>query len=316
MTHANTMLRSLLIFLLLFGPGRPGLRAGEPVDMSEFLRRAESIGLSTFFLRRLLKKIDVHAGNPGGGAEASWSYLRGRVIIQEELLEEGRHRLPFDLRVSALGTVFHELTHAANSVMADPKQPRVSPAGAHHEVVEAIRGDLFIEEEESAFLGLPRYPRVKADEVTGYFMGLALNELFMDVATLLSTNRLAPGLVIRAPGDAAALGGRIVAPDDSEMAQTILRRRYGEVSLSDQTYFQGKAFTWRPERVFLKHEMWDKFLALHPPRTGAELIERLNTIDNAWIRGVRAEIAAARKAHEAKLQEVPSAADLPIYGVE
>jgi hypothetical protein len=316
MTHANTMLRGLLILLLLLGPGGPGLRAAEPVDMSEFLRRAESIGLSTHFLRRLLQEIEVHAGNPGGGAEAAWGYIRGRITIREDLLEEERRRVPFDLEIGPLGTIFHELTHAANSRMADPKQPRISPAGSHHAVVEEIWADLFSSEEQTAFLGLPRYPRVKADEVTGYFMAHALGELFQDVNALVSSNKLAPGLVVQAPGDAARLGGKILAPAESVMLQDILKRRYGEVHLKDRVFFQGRAVSWTPERRFLKHEMWDKFLALHPPSTGAELLESLNSLDNAWIRSVRAEIAAARKAHEEKLQELPSSSDLAILGVE
>ena len=40
------------------------------------------------------------------------------------------------------------------------------------------------------------------------------------------------------------------------------------------------------------------------------------TADNAWIRSVRAEIAAARKAHEEKLQELPDSADLAGPGVD
>lgn len=293
----SNLCRALLALLL----AAPTLRAGSPVDMSEFLRRAESIGLSTFFLRRLLAEVPVHAGNPGGGAEASWGYIRGRVTIREDLLEPGTHRVPFDLPTHQLGTIFHELTHAANAVMADPKQPRESPAGAHHAVVEAIRGDLFVSEEQTAFLGLPRYPRVKADEVTGYFMGLALDELFQDARSLIQTNVLAPGQVVLAPGDAARLGGRIVAPEDSHVAQAILRRRYGLVALKGQTYFQGELFPWQPERTHLKQEMWAKFLALHPPATGAELLERLNSLDNAWLREQRDRIAAARAAHEATL---------------
>lgn len=323
MRNTCGLLRFLTAVLLVLGLPGSTLRAGETVDMSQFLRRAESIGLSTFFLRRLLKKIDVREGHPGGGAEASWGYLRGRITIRKDVLEEGRKRVPFDASLGHLATLFHELTHAANSVMADPKQPRVSSAGAHHAVVEDIRGDVFVEEEKTAFLGLPRYPRVRADEVTGYFMGLALSEVFQDVKTLLSSNLLAPGLVIQAPGDAARLGGVILVSDESVMGQAILRRRYGQVSLAGQTYFQGTPFDWKPERAFLKREMWAKFLALAPPETGAELLARLNSLDNAWIRAERAKIAAARAAFEATLgseavrpesQELPNSRDL--YGLE
>ena len=313
MKHLLSFLSGLLLPSLLLVAGSPALHAGQPVDMSEFLRRAESIGLSTHFLRRMLREVSVRSGNPGGGAEASWGYLRKRVTIRTDLLEEGRSRVPFDLRVGEMATLFHELTHAANLVMADP---RVSPAGAHHFVVEDIRSDLFVSEEKAAFLGLPRYPRVKADEVTGYFMGLALNELFMDVNSLISSNKLAPGLVVQKPGDAARLGGSLVAAADSPMAQVILARTYGRVALSGQVFFEGKPVAWTPERKFLKQEMWEKFLALHPPRTGKELLARLNSLDNEWIRGVRAEVAAARAGYEAGLLELPSLAGLVGPGVD
>ncbi len=276
-------------------------QAAQPVDVSEFLRRAESMGLSTHFMRRTFAKIEVFAGNPGGGAEASWGYILKNITIDKDMLEEGTNRIRFDLSMSQTATLYHELTHAANSVMADSNLPRIAPAGAHHAVIEAIRADIFVKDEKTAFLGLPRYPRVKADEVSGYFMGLSMMELYQDVHTLITMSKMAPMQVIKKPGDAARWGGKFVEPDDSLVYRNIVNRTYGQTSLKQQTYFEGKQFQWDPERSALKAEMWDKFLALDTPKTGAELIERLNSLENPWIESVRESIREAREEYEAKL---------------
>ncbi len=281
-----------------------GARAGDEADPAEFYTRLESIGLKTEYLRRLVAKIELFFQASSDVAEASYGYLTDNVYIPPTMRVEGTQRIKFALETTQIATLIHELTHADNDVMASETAAAGTPERIHYDSMQSIWADLY-HDPNHRFLGLARYPRMKADEVCGYFMGKSIMQVFEAVDDLVLYNTVFAGGKPRDAAEAARWGSTLFLPPadtQSGWDQRILRIRFGYASVYDEAMFQssgisGPAYVhWQEAgRDWLKLQMYRGILGLDPPADLAELLRRLNTLDNEWIRRVRAKVAKARQ---------------------
>ena len=262
------------------------------VDMGPFLRRLEDLGFKTGTVRTLLSKITVAFGAPSGSANAQWRFIRGILVLPDALKQPGTSSVRYDLKPNEIATVIHEMTHAANSVLASESAARGSVAFEHWDAVNTIWADL----RSSAYFY--RYAGFKADEVSGYFMGSSYSQVFdaIDEIVLYNTMRAAP-----ADADIEALGGKLILPTaatardgfEENLAKSA-NQVFGRVSVVDEAMFEGALIGWE-ERPMTKTQMYQNILGLNPPKNRAELLQRLNASDNEWIRDVRRRTIETRR---------------------
>ena len=294
-----------------------GAVAGDAADPTEFYRRLESIGLSTEYLRRLVGKIELFFEESSDVAEASYGYLTDNVYIPPTLREEGSARIRFDLEANHISTLIHELTHADNDVMASETAASGTPERIHWNAMQTIWADLF-NDPKHKFLGMSRYPRMKADEVCGYFMGKSMTTLFWAVGDIVLYNTVLGGSKVTSADEARRLGSTLILPPagtTNGWEQRVLRIRFGESSVYDEARFQSSGISganlihWdETGRDWLKRDMYRGILGLDPPADMAELLRRLNTIDNAWVRDLRDRVSRARAASLATVTVGPPGA--------
>lgn len=262
------------------------------VDMAPFLRRLEDLGMRTGTMRVLLGQIRVSFDAPGASANAQWKWIRKILVLPDSLKQPGSSAIRYDLAPNEVSTVIHELTHAANSMLASETAPKGTPAFEHFDAANTIWADL----RSSAYFY--RYGRFKADEVSGYFMGAAYSEVFDAVGdiVLYNTTRAAP-----AGADLNALGSTLILPaqdgarDDYEKALAERQKRpFGTVSVNEDAMFEGAPIGWE-ERPMTKTQMYKNILGLSPPKDRAELLKRLNEADNEWIRDVKRRTLETRR---------------------
>ncbi|MBI4676044.1 MAG: hypothetical protein HY748_00495 [Elusimicrobia bacterium] len=70
-------------------------------------------------------------------------------------------------------------------------------------------------------------------------------------------------------------------------------RVYDSAMFKDNSLSSPAYIHW-DETQWVKDLMYQNILGLKPPKDVPDLLGRLNTLDNDWIRGVRAEVAKAR----------------------
>ena len=288
-------------------------------DMSEFFRRLESIGLETGELRAVTSKIKVVFGGQSADAAAEYGYILNRLHIPIDFKESGSSRVRFDLETGNIDTIIHEYVHAERDVSASPDAPKGSPAREHYDAVHAIQADL---RSQSLFY---RYSWMKADEVSAYFMGEAIGTVFDAVNDIVTYNTAFKGAKPATLAEAERLGGLLIIPsaqspklDSWEKLMLKSYAKFGQNNVYDEAQFKGSivsGFTdihWT-ERQNIKDDIYNNVLGLKPPRTLQELVDRLNSIDNEWIRGVRTKVAEIRiknaqktEAKAAKLRELRS----------
>lgn len=262
------------------------------VDMTPFLRRLEDLGFKTATVRVLLSRITVAFGAPDGAANAQWRWIRKILVLPDSLKQPGTNAVKYDLQPNEVATVIHELTHAANSVIASEAAAKGTPAHEHWDAVETIRNDL----RASAYFY--RYSGFKADEVSGYFMGAALSQVFDAVGeiALYNTTRAAP-----AGSDPDMLQGTLILPtaatardDFDRMLAAKSDQVFGKVSVVDEASFEGSPIGWE-ERPMTKTQMYKNILGLEPPKDRVELLRRLNAADNEWVRDVKRRALETRR---------------------
>jgi len=290
---------------------KAGKKATQPVisgdaDMLPFFHRLESIGLDTREIRAVTGKVEVFFRKPSSDAEAGYSYISDNLYIPYELREANSKRIRFALETNNINTLLHEYVHAARDVSAGADAPRGTPGREQYEAESAIQADL---RSQALFY---RYSGMKANEVSAYFMGAAIAWVFTAANDVVFYNTKFNGSKPSTVAEAERLGGLLILPSPgsaSSWERMILNSyaRFGQDSVYDDAKLNDNVITgfalihW-PEREFIKENMYNNILGLKPPKTLVELVERLNTIDNDWIRGVRREVAAARLANARKAE--------------
>jgi len=261
-------------------------------DMGPFLQRLEDLGFRTGVIRVLLGKISVSFGAPSSSANAEWKFIRGVLVLPDALKQPGSSSIRYDLAPNEISTVIHEMTHAAKSVLASETAPRGSPNFEHYDAVHAVWGDL----RSSAFFY--RYGWFKADEVSGYFMGAAMSEVFDAVGdiVLYNTTRPAP-----AGAELDTLGSTLIWPSAEDAKDPYakgladkFKHPFGANDVSDTAMFEGALIGWE-ERPMTKTQMYKNILGLSPPKDRAELLKRLNASDSEWIRDVKRRTLETRR---------------------
>ena len=269
-------------------------------DMQAFFRRLESIGLETGELRTVTSKIKVVFGGQASDAEAEYGYMSNKLHIPVNFKETDSDRIRFNLEPYNISTLLHEYVHAARDVSARPDAPEGTPAREHYDAVHAIQADL---RSQALFC---RYSWMKADEVSAYFMGDAIDIVFNAVDDIVSYNTIFEGAKPATVAEAEGLGGRLIipsaqAPNLSGWEKMILKSyaKFGQNSVYDEAQFKDNPLTgfstihW-PERQNIKDDIYNNVLGLKPPQNLQELVDRLNSVDNEWIRDVRKKVAAIR----------------------
>lgn len=265
-------------------PQGPVLSGGS--DLTPFIERLDHLGFDTKLVRELLGKISVQFRAPSSTANAEWGYIRNILYLPDSLKKDGA--LKADLAANEVSTVIHELTHAAREFVASETAAAGTPAREHYEAVATIKNDVRSE----AFL--VRYSWWQADEVSGYYMGLAIGEVFEAVDEIVMYNTSYAG------AKAVEAGDKLILPSgpSQDQFETALHNkvkdRFGNVSVKDSAMFEGKLIGWE-ERRMTKDQMYKHVLGLKPPKDHKELLERLNAADNDWARALRAKVLAARK---------------------
>lgn len=255
--------------------------AGKGIDMGPFLRRLEDLGFKTDTVRVVLGRITVAFGAPSGSANAEWKYIRGILQIPDSFKQPGTNSIRADLAPNEVATVIHELTHAANSVLADKTAAKGTPAFEHWDAVYTIWADL----RGSAYFY--RYGGFKADEVSGYFMGDAYSEVFGAIVEIVTYNTTAPAPAGVPIDDVLRLP---TAQDATNEWQKTLaasaRQPFGKVSVVDSASFEGNLIGWE-ERPMTKDQMYKHILGLNPPKDRIELLARLNASQSEWARALK-----------------------------
>lgn len=269
----------------------PAVMSGA-VDMGPFLRRLEDLGFKTATVRTLLSKITVAFAAPSGSANAQWRYIRKILVLPNALRQPGTSAIRYDLAPNEVATVIHEMTHAANSVLASETAAKGTPAYEHWDAVNTIWADL----RGSAFFY--RYAGFKADEVSGYFMGAAYYQVFdavVEIVTYNTSRALPEGM------DPDMVQGTLLLPtaqNARDPFEEALASRSGEVygmaTVVEDAMFEGTPVGWE-ERPMTKRQMYRHILGLDPPQDRAELLRRLNAADNEWIRGVKRRALETRR---------------------
>ncbi|MCM2304698.1 MAG: hypothetical protein NDJ72_08350, partial [Elusimicrobia bacterium] len=268
----------------------PRLMSGA-VDMTPFVRRLEDTGFKTDTVRLLLTKMTVSFAAPDGAANAQWRFIRKILVLPDKLKQPGTNAIKYALNSDEVATVIHEMTHAANTLLASQTAPKGSVAYEHWDAVETIRNDL----RASAYFY--RYSGFKADEVSGYYMGDAISEVFdaIDEIVFYNTTHAAP------PGtDPDMAQGNLLHPtaaalDDQGRAMAANERQvFGRVTVVEDATLEGAVIGWE-ERPMTKTQMYKNILGLDPPKDRPELLRRLNAADNEWMRDVKRRTLEARR---------------------
>lgn len=282
--------------------GEPARQGGAQAEMGPFFARLDSIGLTTDEIRTVSANIEVFFKGAGGAGNAEYGFMADNLYIPQSMREGTSGRVRFELRPDEISTLIHEYTHAAMDVRASEKAaPGTSPR-IHYDCVAAIRADL----RSSAYFYSHSW--MKADEVAGHFMGAALGRVFEVVDEIVMYNTFPSMAGSRAASmeEAEALGGRLILPDPAKtspgtfehtLAQEVV---FGRSSVYDSARFQASQLSasaliqWE-ERQNVKYDMYRGVLGLKPPANKTELLARLNSADNPWIKWVRAKVAESRR---------------------
>jgi hypothetical protein len=287
---------------------KPAPAISGDADMSLFFQRLEDLGFDTREMRSLSTKLAVKFRAPGGDAYAEWGYLLKNLYIPNEFKEKTGGKIRYDLASNDIDTVIHEFTHAERSLTASKEAAKGTPAREHYEAVEAIWGDL-----RSRSL-LYRFAWLKADEVSGYFMGASISRVVEASEDIVLYNTFLEGSKAPSPAEAERLGGRLELPTSSDAKDAWSRafvERYrgpfGRSSVSETAMFKDSSLTspapigWN-ESQWVKDLMYNNILGLKPPKNIVDLLDRMNRSESAWARGVRAKVLEARRRNGLKAQ--------------
>ncbi len=278
-------------------------------NMSEFFKRLEGIGMKTDEIRAVTSMVEVFFRKPSADAVAEYGYILNNLYMPKEYKEEGSNSVRFDLPPHLINTLIHEYVHAARDVRASKNAAPGTPAREHYDAVATIRADL----RSQAFFY--RYSWMKADEVSAYFVGDAIAQVFEKAEDIIFYNTLLQGSKPATEEEALELGGRFILPkpqgNNFGFARLAKNKIFGHNTVYDDAQFKGSAVTgfqyihWT-ERQFIKDDMYRNILGLNPPKDTKELLKRMNTLDNAWLKEIRAKVAKARLKNARKLSAQPA----------
>jgi hypothetical protein len=231
-------------------------------------------------------EVEIFFEPPRANALARYDWVLDDLYLPETLRQPGTDRVRADLTVEELGTVLHELAHAELDVLVGVE------GQVHRQLTAAIEHDL-AEDPAHRILGTTRYVGLKADEVSGYFIGHSLVEVLRAIGDVAMYNLEFPEL-------AGRRDDRLVLPrPDCPMPSLarLARRRFGLVSVRHLARFRGDLIGWKEEgRTWVKQQLYLDALGLSAPADAAELVARLNALETPWGRNLRARVMAVRRA--------------------
>lgn len=284
------------LFLLLTLGASPARAAA--VDMSNLVLRLEDMTMDTTQLRALLARVSVSFRPPTASANAQYSGMSDHLYLPDTLQEPGRAAIRYDLDSAQLSTVIHELTHASADLLTSDAPG--TPGGEHARALALLASRI----RDGAVLA--RYPRYKADEVAGYYMGCAIGDVADTYKFLEIYNTGLAGAMTPDPEQARRMGGTVLLfsqrPSGSEGMQPppatwvdSERRLLGACDVAGSAMLEGSLIGVEPD-AGVKGLLFQNALGLKPPLSVRDLVKRLN--DPAYaspgIVRLRAAIAAAR----------------------
>ncbi|MBI5210785.1 MAG: hypothetical protein HY927_12515 [Elusimicrobia bacterium] len=135
---------------------------------------------------------------------------------------------------------------------------------------------------------------MKADEVAAYFLGRVVGRIFSTIPSIIAWNNVAG---VSSEEEARRLGGKLLVPTSGgDVGLNGLAKNanvdFNTTGIDSSASFQGGLIHWKEDQ-YVKDIMMG-ILGLKLPKNTAELVARLNSLDNDWIRGVRGELAQSR----------------------
>jgi hypothetical protein len=271
--------------------------AGDPA-LQNFFRRFDDVGIRTATLRRLSAQVGVKFGYSGGG-EAQYGFILNNIHLRDELRgEDGAVR--YGLGSAQCNDIIHEFSHAAVDMILSGSEPPGTPEREHYDAWRAVASDL---RDLTNF----RFIDMKADEVIAYTIGRDVSEVLIKVDEILRFNT--DPSIISAVGRPAGMpeqeylsGKLILIAPGMRVSQTYRAAlapdvKLGRISVSGIAKFHEPLHThvlrWK-DRDPVRRNIHRYVLGLDLPDTVCELVERLNTLENEWIRAVRLRVAEER----------------------
>jgi hypothetical protein len=207
---------------------------------------------------------------------------RTRIVIDtaRSRAERGHHTKPH--RILLPGTFGEDL------------RPRLRPDLSTHQV-EALVHEFSHAKDDLDGVG--------RDEATAMFIGRAIAEVHAWTQWVIDYNLTRLDDYLRDPRHAADLGATIFLPDP----------KLGRAETAVADFVFGRDHLDRPDPVLFQNR-----LRMKPPKDAAEQLERLNTLQNEWLRSVRAELLRVRAEWAAARQraEAPEAEGRKAPGFE
>lgn len=320
--------RTLALFLILASTARAD------VDLSGVLTRLESIGLETATIRELLGRDRlgvpvisprVRVGffrNQSASVEAQYDWRTNYLSVPRSYGTTDGTALRADLSASELDTVIHELCHAEDDFADDvvAQLTRDEPTAAQRAKRLALAE---LQRQHSGTARLLRLSEGAIDhagkllpvshwaawEVAGYLAGATLDDILFTVRDIVNVNTNVCSVYMDTP----AARAKWLATDDLYLPGRLEdRTSFGPRDTVD-AYLFGRPIPYKVKgNEALVKRLWTHTLGLNAPADPRALVDRLNRLDNPWIRAVRqrvrrarADWAAAEAARAARAPEPP-----------
>lgn len=255
-------------------PPAPVIVSG--VDMSEFLRRLEDMTLDTKVLRGLLAQISVSFRDPTSKANAEYGWIVDNMYLPTSLKHKDRNAVRYDLQPGEIGTIIHELTHASADKLATSDAAAGSPGGEHYKALRMLSQQL-----RDGKLWA-HYPNTKADELAGYYMGCAIQDVEQQKNILVMHSENSP---VADQAEADRLGGAVFTFDqkggspNAQPAHPSFQARMngmlGDCSVAQDAKFNDSPIGVEPDHN-AKAVLFQNALGLNPPLSIRDLVKRLN----------------------------------------
>ncbi len=246
------------------------------VDMSEFLRRLEDMTLDTTVLRGLLGQISISFREPTSKANAQYGQIVNNMYLPTSLKHKERNAVRYDLEPGEIGTIIHELTHASADKLASSDAPAGSAGGEHYKALRMISAQV----RDGSWVA--RYPNTKADELAGYYMGCAIQDVEQQRRILIMHSENSP---VADQAEADRLGGTVFtfdqkgnAPNAQDAHPTFKARMngmLGDCSVAGDAKFNDSVIGVEPDHN-AKAVLFQNTLGLNPPLSVRDLVKRLN----------------------------------------
>jgi len=260
---------------------RPRVMSGS-VDMTDFLTLLEDMTLDTTVLRGLLGQISVSFRPPTNEANAEYGWILNHLYLPDSLRDPKTGGVRYNLNSSEISTVIHELTHAAEDLLASGSAPAGSPAYEHHQALAMLASQV----RDGAWAA--HKPRTKANELASYYMGRAVADVAdaLDALRIYNARLGGGGTLVSDEEQARRLGGHILLFDQKPVGarpggdapqtwKDMQHRMLGHADVINAAQLGGRDIGVEPAAE-IKGRLFQNALGLKPPLSVRELVDRLN----------------------------------------